>query len=69
MAIKIFHDQSQQKYGTRLAWNFRPLDLQPDSLLTALCGLSHGFLPALNVHIHLRTDVHLAKKLTFVLST
>ena len=35
---KLFHDQSPPKYGTGPGSNSRPLDLQPDMLLTDLSG-------------------------------
>ena len=42
---KLFHDQSQGKYGTEPGSNSQPLNLEsdshllPDTLTTALCGL------------------------------
>ena len=35
------HDQSLRKYGTRPGSDSQPLDLQLDTLLTALCSQVH----------------------------
>ena len=39
MTVEIIYAQSPRKYGTGLGSNWRPLDLQLDSLLTVLWGL------------------------------
>ena len=39
---KLFHDQSPRKYGARPGSNSQTLDLQSDTLPTALCGPAHS---------------------------